>query len=280
MKCLNCNSKKLLYVNNDDIKDSYTCLNCNYIFPKQYFFVSHSHLDIEKVRVIRNTIEETFFYEPILFFLKSLSEEKEIKDLLKREIYERIWFVYCNSENAQNSEYVQFERKYVNELIEKGIVKHVINIELDKFNTWDEECINYLKNQINHHIKKGKLFFSFSRSTYQYIGPVIKGLKNLGYSIFDINSLSGGDVFFTSIQEQIKNVSYNDGVFIQVIQGEISKISELEVEVAKNNGAYVLRIVISDKTNLDEPNTIYINKEKLSDAEYIINVINNYLIKM
>lgn len=280
MKCLNCNSKKLLYVNNDEIKDSYKCLNCNYIFPKQYFFVSHSHLDIEKVRVIRNTIEETFFYEPILFFLKSLSEEKEIKDLLKREIYERIWFVYCNSENAQNSEYVQFERKYVNELIEKGIVKHVINIELDKFNTWDKECINYLKNQINHHIKKSKLFFSFSRSTYPSIGPVIKGLKDLGYSIFDFNSLNGGDVLFTSIQEQIKNVSYKDGVFIQVIKGEISKFSEIEVETARKNGAYVLRVVISDKTYLDEPNTIYINEAKLSDTEYIINAINNYLIEM
>lgn len=94
MNCYSCNSKKLEYVKETD---SYVCRNCGYVYPKQYFFISHSHIDIEKARIIRNTIEETFFYEPILFFLKCLSDEHELNDLLRREIYERIWFVYCKS---------------------------------------------------------------------------------------------------------------------------------------------------------------------------------------
>ena len=67
MKCLNCDCENIIYVNTKENPDSYKCMKCGYIYPKNYFFISHSHLDIEKVRVIRNTIEETFFYEPILF---------------------------------------------------------------------------------------------------------------------------------------------------------------------------------------------------------------------
>lgn len=65
MKCYKCDSKKLIC---DTFEDEYVCHNCGYKYPKQYFFISHSHKDIEKVRIIRNLIEETFFYEPIMFF--------------------------------------------------------------------------------------------------------------------------------------------------------------------------------------------------------------------
>ena len=72
MKCYNCESKKLVC---DNEIDAYVCQDCGYEHYKQYFFISHSHQDIEKVRIIRNVIEETFFYEPILFFLKCLSDK-------------------------------------------------------------------------------------------------------------------------------------------------------------------------------------------------------------
>ncbi len=277
MKCLNCDSKKLIYVNDNEIIDSYKCLNCGHIFPKQYFFISHSHLDIEKVRVIRNTIEETFFYEPILFFLKSLSEETEIKDLLKREIDERVWFVYCNSENAVKSKYVQYERSYVNKLVEAGITKNLINIELDQFNIWDDECINYLRKQINHHIKKTKLFFSSSRRLDKYIKPTISELKKLGYSIFEDTSLNPGDNWLDAISNQIRLSSYNDGVFIQVIYGEPSSFSDVELDIARENGAYVLRIIISDENKNNTKDYIYINSKYLDDTNYLVNAINSYL---
>ena len=139
--------------------DSYKCLDCDFEYKKQYFFISHSHLDIEKVRIIRNIIEETFFYEPILFFLKCLSDDNEIQNLIEREISERIWFVYCDSENARNSMYVNKERQYVKKLVENGKKINILNIELDKFNIWDKQCYEYIKDQISFHIRKSKIFF-------------------------------------------------------------------------------------------------------------------------
>ena len=62
-----------------------------------WIFISHSHLDIELVRKIRNELEAKGF-EPLLFYLKCLNDDSEIEDLIKREINEREWFIYVDSE--------------------------------------------------------------------------------------------------------------------------------------------------------------------------------------
>ncbi len=56
---------------------------------KVYIFVSHSHKDIDKVRLVRNYLEEKGA-EPILFFLKSVTDDNEVADLIKREIDARL----------------------------------------------------------------------------------------------------------------------------------------------------------------------------------------------
>ncbi|MBQ4111381.1 MAG: hypothetical protein IJD38_01150 [Clostridia bacterium] len=58
-----------------------------------WIFISHSHQDIQKVRLIRNRLEEKGL-EPLMFYLKCLSDEQEIEELIKREIDERDWFIY------------------------------------------------------------------------------------------------------------------------------------------------------------------------------------------
>ena len=81
-------------------------------FNHKYIFVSHSSIDWERVRIIRNYLEEKSFY-PLLFHLKCLESKGEdlsfLKNLLHREILSRTWFLYCDSENARDSEYVQWE---------------------------------------------------------------------------------------------------------------------------------------------------------------------------
>ena len=73
-----------------------------------WIFVSHSSKDWDKVRQIRNFLEENG-HNPLLFHLKCLSNETEINDLLKREIDARNWFVLCDSEHARTSPYVSTE---------------------------------------------------------------------------------------------------------------------------------------------------------------------------
>ncbi len=116
--------------------------------PLKYIFVSHSSKDWEKVRAIRNYLEDKSFY-PLLFHLKCLETKGEdlslLQDLLHREIQARRRFLYCNSENAIKSEFVQWELSQVKEV--KGAIFKEIDLEkpsnyiLDELSYWTD----YLK---------------------------------------------------------------------------------------------------------------------------------------
>ena len=245
MQCYNCNKKSLKY---DTEKDSYVCLHCGYEYPKQYFFISHSHLDIEKVRLIRNTIEETFFYEPILFFLKCLSDDNELQDLLQREISERIWFVYCKSKNAENSKYVQQERAYVNNLIEKGKKIHIIEIELDKYNVWNNKIYKYINNQIAFQIKKTKLFISYSNRDKAIFSELKDNLTAAGYSVWDVTNISAGESWLNSVTSHIKSHSYKDGAFLFIVSNNSINSQTItdEIHYALQQGAFILPVILDD----------------------------------
>lgn len=77
-----------------------------------WVFISHSTKDFDKVRIVRNALEEEGF-RPILFYLKCISDDEEINSLLKREIDARNRFILCDSVNAQESKYVQSEVEYI-----------------------------------------------------------------------------------------------------------------------------------------------------------------------
>lgn len=77
-----------------------------------FIFISHSHHDMDKVRKLRNRLEDAG-YEPLCFYLKALDgNEEELNDLIKREIDAREWFIYAASENSRESEWVQKEREW------------------------------------------------------------------------------------------------------------------------------------------------------------------------
>ena len=245
MKCLNCDSPRLRY---DKDSDRYVCLQCGYTYAKQYFFISHSHLDIEKVRVIRNVIEETFLYEPILFFLKCISNDNELQDLIYREISERIWFVYCKSENAENSKYVQQERAYLQKLIDSGKHINVLEIELDKFEIWDEECYEYLRSQIAYQIKISKVFISYSRETRSLANELYSEFASRGYSVWQDTQLTVGGNWFNSIQSNIKKNSYKDGIFLLLLTENSleSQYVYTEIRQALDYGAYVMPVLFCE----------------------------------
>lgn len=77
-----------------------------------WVFVSHSTKDFERVRLVRNALEDCGF-RPLLFYLKCVEDEEEINDLLKREIDARRRFILCDSPNAQASKFVQSEVDYI-----------------------------------------------------------------------------------------------------------------------------------------------------------------------
>lgn len=108
-----------------------------------YFFISHSSMDIEKVRMIRNKIEEECG-NPILFYLKCLDhdtptgdDEKELKSLISREIKARHRFILCKSKYTEPplcSEWIAWEKQEVKKMISDNLVQYYeIDIENNNF---------------------------------------------------------------------------------------------------------------------------------------------------
>ena len=98
-----------------------------------YIFISHSHKDIEKVRQIRNDMENAGF-DPLCFYLKCLTDEDEIEGLIKREIDSRELFVYIDSPNSRASNWVKKEREYIDSLEDKK----TLTIHLERYDSMEE----------------------------------------------------------------------------------------------------------------------------------------------
>ena len=87
--------------------------SCSMIEKKEiWIFLSHSSEDFNKVRKIRNYLEEKS-YRPLMFYLKCLESDEEIYDLITREIDVRTRFILCDSENARCSDWVKKNGLYL-----------------------------------------------------------------------------------------------------------------------------------------------------------------------
>ena len=148
-----------------------------------YIFVSHSHKDLDGVRVIRNYLE-SLGAEPILFFLKSQNDKRKITKLIEEEIDARIWFIYCKSENAEVSTWVKSEREYA----AKTNKKEVLTIDL-------EDCIdenNNLKLEWKNAIDEAFIKIKLLRNIYiacasfdrVVVNKIVSYLSNYGINLF------------------------------------------------------------------------------------------------
>ena len=80
-----------------------------------WVFLSHSNKDYEKVRILRNLLEENGF-RPIMLYLRSKedsSKVEELRQLIFDEIDHRNMFIYCKSPNAEASKWVDEEIQYI-----------------------------------------------------------------------------------------------------------------------------------------------------------------------
>jgi hypothetical protein len=120
-----------------------------------WIFVSHSHHDIEKVRQIRNYLEQ-HGANPLLFFLKCLNDDDaRLPELINDEILARNFFVLCESENARNSSWVQQEQAIVMNM--DNVVKETIDLEQDI------ESQHYKLDRI---CKRATVFISYANPDY------------------------------------------------------------------------------------------------------------------
>ncbi len=199
-----------------------------------YIFLSHSHADIDKVRKLRNMLEESGF-EPLCFYLKCLNDDSEIEDLIKREIDAREWFVFANSENSRKSKWVTLEREYINKTNSKKIL--VVNID-------DEAEINDTVDKIKHNLR---VFLSYSHRDRVLAEKIKRKLDQKDYLVFWDEDLSVGDNWGEKITANIQKACQDGCVIAIITENSISSAWVMnEIMFAIEKGGNVLPIIVGD----------------------------------
>lgn len=182
-----------------------------------WIFLSHSYEDYDRVRCVRNMLED-YGMRPIMFFLKCLNEEKEIDNLIKREIDCRTRFILCDSPNARKSLWVQKEVEYIKN---KGKDIEVINLN-DSDNTIRKKILSYRR--------KNNLYISYPRTQTDLARYVANRLRKYDFNVFfDVDYLFYGSSFADVIEGKLRQVTEN-GKLIALLDSHKSDwiLKELE----------------------------------------------------
>lgn len=170
-----------------------------------WIFVSHSTRDLDKVRLVRNAIEAANG-EPILFFLKCLSDHDEIDELIKREIQARNFFLLCDSKNAKSSKWVQDEIAHVKSLQTRKI--EIIDLDAD----WQAQIAG-----IQSIVRQATIFLSYAHTDEAAIIPVRAGLIANDFCVWDpSHDLRVGNNFSEQISSAVEE-SARFGFFIHFL---------------------------------------------------------------
>lgn len=199
-----------------------------------YIFISHSHNDIEKVRQIRNGLEENGF-EPLCFYLKCLEDATEIEDLIKREIDAREWFVFVDSINSRKSDWVQLERNYINSTDSKKIIN--VNIH----------SADAVKNVIAKILKNLRIYFSFSHKDVVIANRIIKKFREKDYLVFFDEGITVGANWVEEIANQIAEASKEGCVIALITKNSIESNYLLnELYFALELGGNIIPVVLGN----------------------------------
>lgn len=136
-----------------------------------WVFLSHSNRDFEKVRRVRDMLENMHM-RPLMFFLNCLKDDEEIDSLIKREIDCRTRFILCDSKEARKSKWVRKEVEYIKS---KDRILEIIDLD------WRDDKI--LK-KLNDFKRKATIFFSYGRSNCNIAETVYKRLKKFDFLFF------------------------------------------------------------------------------------------------
>ena len=203
-----------------------------------WIFISHSHRDVEKVRRIRNRLEELGL-EPLMFYLKCLSDENEIEELIKREIDERDWFIYADSASARDSKWVRTERDYIESLAGKNVF--TINLDGDL----DEQLA-----VIDHITRQLKVFIVSSYSDRPLVSRIREKLLERDMMVlYDDEALPGDLELTMSTEDKLRHV-YHDGFVLFVITERVAASDFIRYEIMRTHemGGKIVPVYVGNAT--------------------------------
>ena len=206
-----------------------------------WIFVSHSLKDWDRVRIVRNLLEDRG-HKPLLFFLRCLNDSSEIDGLIRREIEARKWFVLCDSDNARNSRWVNEEVEIIKSL--PGKIYETVDLHADL-----EEQIRRI-DALSRRITVYLCYALGNRSDSSFARKLKKVLDEHEYSVFDYESVPPGSLWKEKIEMAIDEATRRGFFLILLSMNAIhSEYLREEIVYAMQNfgvkGFNIIPIIIS-----------------------------------
>lgn len=262
-----------------------------------WVFVSHSTKDFERVRLVRNALEDSGF-RPILFYLKCLENETEVNDLMKREINARKRFILCDSPNAQASKFVQSEVDYIQS---KNRMYEVI--DLSQINLKGQDVEKEVLELIKPFKRRTKVFINNDHKDSKIRSIVKTIFEAEGFSVVDSTSIfydawcniPGGSATWADDVDRLSRMflrseiesTLNEGYFVSLISTTSIKndLQLFEIEQAFDvDSSRVFPVIINDvkidvlPISLQKKNIL--NVSEIQSEEEKAKVIVNELIAL
>lgn len=204
-----------------------------------WIFLSHSSEDFNKVRKIRNYLEEKS-YRPLMFYLKCLESEEEIYDLITREIDVRTRFILCDSENARCSDWVKKEMDYISN---QNPPRSFLRIDLS-------QADDVIHRQLDSYVNQMNIYISCTRNHDDLFRKIRLRLNKYDLNILpDFDSFNIGDVYAKEIENQISHAA-NNGYYVFLYSKDIvnSSLVTKEFKLADKLGANILLFTLDKES--------------------------------
>lgn len=213
-----------------------------------WIFLSHSSRDIEKVRLIRNEFEKRG-QNPLAFHLRCLNTDtpegkKELDSLIKREIDCREWFIFCESPDAEKSEYVRMEKNYIIDTGKKKIWSIDMGLAEDEIVQKVEEICTQIK-----------VFISYTHTDgFEMSTMLEEELEKLDFDVWNsVCDLKGSVNIFRTIKSEIDKAAKYGFIIIlytEKYKNSLHCMQELRLSIA--SGAKIIIIGLGDAIIPDE----------------------------
>lgn len=204
-----------------------------------WIFLSHSSEDFERVRQIRNYLEEKSL-RPLLFYLKCLESKEETLDLIKREIDVRARFILCDSENAKKSWWVDEEMKYISS---KYPPRSYLRIDISQ----PDDVIH---RQLDSYVNQMNIYISCTRNQYGLFNKIRMRLNKYDLNILpDIDSFDCENGYAQEVKKQIAHAA-NNGYFVFLYSEDVINSSYIakEFKLADELNANVLLFTLDKES--------------------------------
>lgn len=199
-----------------------------------WIFVSHSSQDLAQVRVVRNYLEAKAA-SPLLFHLRALEVPEEFWPLIEREIHARNFFLYCESESAAASQWVQRERAAVEALAKKRPVR-IGSIRVDT---------EIDRTRLDDFLSTTRVFPSYARRDLHIVKPFLEALVLNGFEVFrDYEMVAGGDLV-SVIRSELNAAAERGWVIVFLSRASLdSEWVKAEMLAAIHNRARIVPVML------------------------------------